>query len=255
MKRHLFIVAALTGTLALAGCDKADDTEQDAQAETTQTEQSAQGEQTAQSEQTDQSDTNQDTQQASKTLDGVLEFAATDTPLPDDAQVVVSLRDEALADAPATIITETNVDASGNGPVEFSLDYPTDQVDPGHAHALHAEVFDGDGNLRWNSPERHPVEVGPEAEQAPITLTLEPVATEAMAGEPLEETGEALDEAGDAVANTAGEAVEATEQAAGDAAEATQETAEDAAEATQQAAEETAEELDEVTQDDTQSTQ
>ncbi|MFG6177584.1 YbaY family lipoprotein [Halomonas sp. THAF12] len=249
MKRHLFIVAALTGTLALAGCDQADDTEQDAQAGTTQTEQ-------AQNEQSAQNDTAQDTeQQVSKTLDGVLEFAATDTPLPDDAKVVVSLRDVALADAPATIITETNVDASGNDPVEFSLDYPVDQVDPGHAHALHAEVFDDEGNLLWNSPERHSVEVGPKADQAPITLTLEPVATEAMAGEPLEKTGEALDEAGDAVANTAGEAVEATEQAAGDAAEATQETAEDAAEATQQAAEETAEELEEATQDDGQANQ
>lgn len=233
MKRHLFIVAALTGTLALAGCDQADDTEQDAQAGTTQTEQ-------PQNEQAAQNDTAQDTeQQASKTLDGVLEFAATDTPLPDDAKVVVSLRDVALADASATVITETNVEVTNNEPVEFSLDYPVDQVDPGHAHALHAEVFDDEGNLLWNSPERHTVEVGPDAEQAPITLTLEPVAGEAM-----EETGAAMDEAGDAVADTTGQAVEATEQAAGD-----------AAEATQQAAEETADELDDMTQEDTQSTQ
>ncbi len=240
MKRQLFIAAALTGTLALAGCDQADDSGQTAPADTaTQTEQTAGSEQ-AQS----------DEQQASKTLEGVLEFVATDTPLPDDAPVTVSLLDVARADAPATTITEATVTVTGNDPVEFSLDYPTDQVDPGHAHTVRAAIRDDEGNLLWTSPQRHPVEVGPDAEQGPITVSLEPVASQAMA-----ETDAALDEAGEAVADTTGDAVEAASEGAEDVADATEEAAEDAAAATEEAAEETAEEVDEMTEDDAQTTQ
>lgn len=241
MKRQLFIAAALTGTLALAGCDQADDSEQNAANTATQTEQTTAGEQA----QTDQ-------QQASRTLEGVMEFVATDTPLPDDAQVKVSLLDVARADAPATTISETTVDVSGNDPVEFSLDYPTAQVDPGHAHAVRAELRDDDGNLLWTSPQRHQVEVGPDAEQAPITVSLEPVASQgSIAGQALEDTENAADQAGDAVADTTGDAVEA----AGDAAEATEETAEDAAAASEEAAEEAHEEVEEMMEDDSQSAQ
>ncbi|MFG6138113.1 YbaY family lipoprotein [Halomonas sp. B23F22_10] len=263
MKRQLFIAAALTGTLALAGCDQADDSEQNAANTATQTEQTTAGEQV----QTDQ-------QQASRTLEGVMEFVATDTPLPDDAQVKVSLLDVARADAPATTISETTVDVTGNDPVEFSLDYPTAQVDPGHAHAVRAEIRDDDGNLLWTSPQRHQVEVGPDAEQAPITVSLEPVASQgSIAGQALEDTENAADQAGDAVADTtgdaveaagdaadatqdaAGDAVDATRDAAGDAAEATEETAEDAAAASEEAAEEAHEEVEEMMEDDSQSAQ
>ncbi|WP_016855810.1 YbaY family lipoprotein [Halomonas smyrnensis] len=245
MKRQLFIAAALTGTLALAGCDQADDSEQNAANTATQTEQTTAGEQA----QTDQ-------QQASRTLEGVMEFVATDTPLPDDAQVKVSLLDVARADAPATTISETTVDVSGNDPVEFSLDYPTAQVDPGHAHAVRAEIRDDDGNLLWTSPQRHQVEVGPDAEQAPITVSLEPVASQgSIAGQALEDTENAADQAGNAVADTTGDAVEAAGDAAGDAAEATEETAEDAAAASEEAAEEAHEEVEEMMEDDSQTAQ
>ncbi|PSJ22444.1 hypothetical protein CVH10_08035 [Halomonas sp. ND22Bw] len=257
MKRQLFIAAALTGTLALAGCDQADDSEQNAADTATQTEQTTGSEQASQNGE----------QQASKTLEGVLEFVATDTPLPDDAQVTVSLLDVARADAPATTISETTVDVTGNDPVEFGLDYTTDQVDPGHAHAVRAEIRDDDGNLLWTTTQRHQVEVGPDAEQAPITVSLEPVASQgSIAGQALEDTENAVDQAGDAVADTtgdaveaagdaAGDAVDATQDAAADAAEATEETAEDAAAATEEAAEEAHEEVEEMMEDDTQSTQ
>ncbi|WP_052719361.1 YbaY family lipoprotein [Halomonas sp. HG01] len=264
MKRQLFIAAALTGTLALAGCDQADDSEQNAADTATQTEQTTGSEQASQN----------DEQQASKTLEGVLEFVATDTPLPDDAQVTVSLLDVARADAPATTISETTVDVTGNDPVEFGLDYTTDQVDPGHAHAVRAEIRDDEGNLLWTTTQRHQVEVGPDAEQAPITVSLEPVASQgSIAGQALEDTENAVDQAGDAVADTtgdamdaagdaadatqdaAGDAVDTTQDAAGDAAEATEETAEDAAAATEAAAEEAHEEVEEMMEDDTQSTQ
>ncbi|MCK2184149.1 YbaY family lipoprotein [Halomonas getboli] len=253
MKRQLFIAAALTGTLALAGCDQADDSEQSAADTATQTEQTTGSEQASQDGE----------QQASKTLEGVLEFVATDTPLPDDARVTVSLLDVARADAPATTISETMVDVTGSDPVEFSLDYPTDQVDPGHAHALRAEIRDADGNLLWTSPQRHQVEVGPDAEQAPITVSLEPVESQgSIAGQALEDTENAVDQAGDAAADTAddamdaaGDAADATQDAAGDAVDATQDAAADVAEATEDAADSAAEEVDEMTEDDAQSSQ
>ncbi|XKE46218.1 YbaY family lipoprotein [Halomonas organivorans] len=181
MKRHLFIAAALTAGLALAGCDNAEDTESTAQAEAgTQAETATDAE-----------------QPISRSLEGVLAFAATDTPLPEDAEVTVSLRDVALADAPATVISESSVDAAGNEPVEFVLEYPADKVTAHHAHDLHAEIRDDEGNLRWTTPDRHPVEVGPEAEQGPVTLTLQPVETAAAIQEDLEEAEQEVLEAGE----------------------------------------------------------
>ncbi|WP_136248302.1 YbaY family lipoprotein [Halomonas borealis] len=257
MKRQLFIAAALTGTLALAGCDQADDSDQNASADTaTQTEQSTASDQAGQGEQDGE-------QQASKTLEGVLEFVATETPVSDDAEVTVSLLDVARADAPATTISETTVDVASSGPVEFSIDYPTDQVDPGHAHAVRAEVRDDQGDLQWTSPQRHQVDVGPDAEQGPITVTLEPVASQgAIAGQAMEDTETAMNEAGNAVSNATGDAVdaasegaEAAQNTAGDAVDATQNAAGDAAEATQKAAEETTQDVGEMAEGDTSSNQ
>lgn len=219
MKRHLFLAAALTGTLALAGCDQADDGEQNAPADTaTQNEQAD----TATATRNDQAAG--DAQAQGRTLEGMLEFAATDTPLPEDARVTVSLRDVALADAPATVIAETQVDAGGNAPVAFAIDYPLNQVDPGHAHALHAEVRDADGQLQWISPARHSVEVGPDADQGPITLVLEPVerasaletadrAVDEAIERGTEAAGQAVEDAGEALAETADEAAESLETA------------------------------------------
>lgn len=190
MKRHLFIAAALTGTLVLAGCDNGEDTEQAAQNETTsQTEQPQEAE-----------------QQASQTLQGMLEFAATETPLPEEAEVTVSLQDVALADAPATVITETTVTPEDGEPVEFALDYDASAVTAHHAHILQATLRDGDGNLRWTTKARHKVEVGPDAEQGPITLVLEPVTSGPSGDESLQEAQQDMLESGEGAGAASSEA-------------------------------------------------
>ncbi|WP_136253345.1 YbaY family lipoprotein [Onishia niordana] len=206
LKRHLFIAAALTGTLVLAGCDSGDDTEQAAQNETSsQTEQAAQDGASSQTEQATQDGASSQTkQQASRTLQGKLEFSATETPLPEEAEVTVSLKDVAEADDPA-VITETTVIPKDGEPVEFALDYDATAATTtaSRAYILQATLYDGDGNLRWSTKQRHTVEVGPDAEQEPITLVLEPVTSGPSGDESLQEAQqEMLEPEEDAKAET-----------------------------------------------------
>jgi uncharacterized lipoprotein YbaY len=174
LKRHLVIAASLTGTLILAGCDNGDDTEQAAQNETPQAEQSQEIEQSQESE-----------QQASRTLQGKLEFSATETPLPEDAEVTVSLQDVAKADAAP--ISQTAVTPKAGEPVEFALDYDASAVNADHTYNLQANLHDGDGTLRWTTKERHVVEIGSDAATTPITLVLEPVSSGTSSDESLQE--------------------------------------------------------------------
>lgn len=206
MKRPLLLIAALTGTLILAGCDDAKEAEQD-NAESTQAEQQANA-----SAQDDQSEAS-----ITRSLEGVLEFSATDVPLPDGAEVTISLRDISRADAPATTIAETSVTPGNEDPVEFHLDYDAADVDPKHTHGLRAALHGDKGELLWTTTSRHTVEVGPDAKQGPITLALEPVNT-TPDGESLQEAQEDMlqeeAENADAQGDTADSLDEVNEQAA-----------------------------------------
>lgn len=207
LKRHLFIAAALTGTLVLAGCDSGDDTEQAAQnGASSQTEQAAQNEASSQTE-----------QQASRTLQGKLEFSATETPLPEEAQVTVSLKDVAEADNPA-VITETTVMPKDGEPVEFALDYDASAVTASHTHILQATLHDGDGNLRWSTKNGHTVKIGLDAEQESITLVLEPVTSGPSSDESLQEAQQDMLEpengTGEAPSANVEESVEETDEKA-----------------------------------------
>ncbi|SDG33972.1 Uncharacterized lipoprotein YbaY [Onishia taeanensis] len=175
LKRYLVIAATLTGTLILAGCDSGDDSEQAAKNETTN-----QAEQSQETEQAQESK-----QQARRTLQGKLEFFATETPLPKEAEVTVSLQDVAKADADP--ISETTVIPKASEPVEFTLDYDASAVNADHAYSLQANLYDADGTLRWTTQERHAIEVGPDAETKPITLVLEPVSSGTSSDESLQE--------------------------------------------------------------------
>ncbi|MGB8712400.1 MAG: YbaY family lipoprotein [Onishia taeanensis] len=169
LTRHLVIAATLTGTLILAGCDSGDDPEQAAPNETT-----SQAEQSQETE-----------QQASRTLQGKLEFSATETPLPKGAEVTVSLQDVTKADAPP--ISETTVIPEAGEPVEFALDYDASEVNADHPHILRAALRDGDGTLRWTTKERHTVEIGSDSEAGHITLVLKPVTSGGASDESLQE--------------------------------------------------------------------
>ncbi|MDT8894642.1 YbaY family lipoprotein [Halomonas sp. I1] len=204
MKRPLLLIAALTGTLILAGCDDAKEAGQD-NAESTQTEQADASNQEAQSEAS-----------VARTLEGVLEFSATDVPLPDGADVMISLRDVSRADAPATTIAETRVTPGNEAPVEFRLDYDTADVNPEHTHGLRAALHGDEGELLWTTTSRHTVEVGPDAKQGPVTLVLEPVNTTPDGASLQEAQQDMLKEEAentDAQGGTAGSLDEVNEQA------------------------------------------
>ncbi|MCW4152724.1 YbaY family lipoprotein [Halomonas sp. 18H] len=171
MKRHLLMIAALTGTLALAGCDDAKQAQQDT-ADTSGSESTS-----TESDSTQTAGTSNDTpsESVARRLEGELEFSATDIPLPDGASITISLRDISRADSPATTIAETEVTPGNRGPVTFGLDYASGEVTPEHTHSLRAALHGDKGELLWTTTSRHVVQVGAEAQQGPVTLVLEPV--------------------------------------------------------------------------------
>ncbi|MDN3524618.1 YbaY family lipoprotein [Halomonas sabkhae] len=172
MKRHLLMIAALTGTLALAGCDDAKEAQQD-NAEPPSSEQDATQADTASNTGDEQGSSAGES--VTRRIEGVLEFSATDIPLPEGASVTISLRDISRADAPATTIAETEVTPGNQVPAEFGLDYATGEVNPEHTHSLRAALHGDEGELLWTTTSRHVVQVGAEADTGSVTLVLEPV--------------------------------------------------------------------------------
>nr|WP_300309706.1 YbaY family lipoprotein [Halomonas sp.] len=174
MKRSLLLIAALSTSLALAGCG-------DGNAEKTSDSNTASAGQ-ANHEQT---------------LTGTLSLANSDQSLADDAQVVVSLNDVTLADAPAKVIAETRVDMDQSS-ADFHLDYASDEVDPSHRHILRAEIRDANGELKWTTTDAYLVSVGSDADQSEVAIVLHPVGANGQAqGASLQQAQEQLLSSGD----------------------------------------------------------
>ncbi|QEM82880.2 YbaY family lipoprotein [Halomonas binhaiensis] len=174
MKRSLLLIAALSAGLALTGCG-------DGNAEKTS------DSNTASAGQADHE----------QTLTGTLSLASSDQPLPDNTQVVVSLNDATLADAPAKVIAENRVDMDQNS-VDFHLNYASDEVDPSHRHLLRAEIHDANGELKWTTTDAYLVSVGNDAEQSEVAIVLHPVDANGQAqGASLQQAQEQLLSSGD----------------------------------------------------------
>ncbi|HSH49022.1 MAG TPA: YbaY family lipoprotein [Halomonas sp.] len=168
-KGHILLIAALSASLALTGCDSGK--EDDKAASKTPPQQTA-----SDAQQPDASDTSEQTAPSQpRRLEGEVVFSATDTPVPDDAELTISLRGVARSDAPSVTIAETSLTPGNEDPVRFRLDYDTGDITPGTSYALRGEVRNASGELLWVSAKRHGVEVGNAADQGPVTLTLEPV--------------------------------------------------------------------------------
>lgn len=169
-KGYVLLIATLSASLALTGCDSSKDADESASEKPAQ--------QTASDVPQQEADaTDEQTADASqpRRLEGEVMFSATDIALPENAELTISLRDVARADAPSVTIAETSLTPGNEGPVRFRLDYDSGDITPRHIHALHGEVRNANGELLWVSTSRHSVEVGNDADQAPVTLTLEPV--------------------------------------------------------------------------------
>lgn len=168
-KGYILLIATLGVSLALTGCDSSKDDDETASKTPPQ--------QTVSDEQPDAggADEQAPTVSQPRHLEGEVVFSATDIAVPEDAELTISLRDVARADAPSVTIAETSLTPGNEDPVRFRLDYDTGDITPRHTHALHGEVRNANGELLWVSARRHSVEVGNDADQGPVTLTLEPV--------------------------------------------------------------------------------
>lgn len=168
-KGYVLLIATLSASLALTACDSskdADEGESKPSAQQMQSDASAQG-----------ADKAEQPAAPSQTLrlEGDVVFSATDISVPDDAELTISLRDIARADAPSVLIAKTTLKPGNQGPVRFQLDYDTSDIDPEHSHALHGELRNAAGELLWVSASRHSVDVGNGTDHNTVTLTLEPV--------------------------------------------------------------------------------
>lgn len=173
MKRPLILIAALSGTLALAACDSSSDKE------TTANQNAENG-----ASETSQAEEKRET----LTLEGTL-TQGEKVSLPVEAEITVQLLDITLDDDPETVVAEQTFTAEEEMlPLPFTLDYPADTLSTDHPHALRAEVHDADDRLLWASAERREVEVGADADQGPVELMLERVEGDAAA--PLEAAAE-----------------------------------------------------------------
>lgn len=179
-KGYVLLIATLSASLALTACDSSKDADSDETAQQVQSQASGQDAEND-TARTDVSTADDDKAEptaapsGARRLKGDVTFSATDIAVPEDAELTISLRDIARADAPSVLITQTTLKPGNRGDVHFQLDYDGSDINPEHTHALHGELRNAAGELLWVSASRHSVDVGSEADQDAITLTLEPV--------------------------------------------------------------------------------
>jgi uncharacterized lipoprotein YbaY len=71
--------------------------------------------------------------------------------LPETAQVIVTLEDVSMADAPAVMIGQTIMAAPAGQPIPFVVTYSLNDIDPTHTYAVRAQIKDADGALLFTS--------------------------------------------------------------------------------------------------------
>lgn len=174
-KGYVLLIATLSASLVLTACDSSKDADEDANTRPDQQLQSDASEQGAKKDADKADDSKTEQPSETRRLEGDVVFSATDIAVPENAELTISLRDIARADAPSVLIARTMLKPGNQGPVRFQLDYDTSDIEPKHAHALHGELRNAAGELLWVSASRHSVDVGNGADHNGVTLTLEPV--------------------------------------------------------------------------------
>ena len=77
--------------------------------------------------------------------------------LPPDAELLVTLEDVSLQDAPAGVIAERTIPTEGKqAPLEFAIEYDTKIIEESHSYSVRAEIFVG-GERRFVTGQSYPV--------------------------------------------------------------------------------------------------
>lgn len=93
--------------------------------------------------------------------------------LPEGAVVEVSLLDVSRADAPATVLAQTQIVPTTQVPIAFTLHYDAGQIQPTHSYALQAKILLGD-TLLFISTERYSV-LTRDAPSSGVQVRVDPV--------------------------------------------------------------------------------
>ena len=93
--------------------------------------------------------------------------------LPEGAVVEVSLLDVSRADAPATVLAQTQIVPTTQVPIAFTLHYDAGQIQPGHSYALQAKILLGD-TLLFISTEHYGV-LTRDAPSSGVQVRVDPV--------------------------------------------------------------------------------
>lgn len=106
------------------------------------------------------------------TLDGTVWYRQRSA-LPEGAVVQVSLLDVSRADAPATVLAQTQIVPTTQVPIAFTLHYDAGQIQPTHSYALQAKILLGD-TLLFISTERYGV-LTRDAPSSGVQVRVDPV--------------------------------------------------------------------------------
>ena len=65
------------------------------------------------------------------------------------AKLVVELLDVSLQDAPSKLIAQQTISDPGQAPIEFNIEYNSDDIDPRNTYAVGASIIESDGRLAF----------------------------------------------------------------------------------------------------------
>ena len=73
------------------------------------------------------------------------------------ASLVVELRDVSLADAAAPLIARQTIANPGQVPIDFKVEYSSEDIDSRHTYAIQARIIESDGRLAFINDTAHHV--------------------------------------------------------------------------------------------------
>ncbi len=73
------------------------------------------------------------------------------------AKLVVELRDVSYQDAASTLIASKTIADPGQVPIEFELDYSSEDIEDRNTYGLSATIYEGDGRMAFSNDTAHEV--------------------------------------------------------------------------------------------------
>ncbi len=87
------------------------------------------------------------------------------------ATLIVELRDVSHADSPATPIAQQTISDPGQGPIEFTLEYDREDIDPENRYAISASIVESDGSVAFINDTAHEVITQGNPDKVDMVLT------------------------------------------------------------------------------------